>query len=137
MGASSLFISVVLALAMNSDSHASSLYGLMTVFTLPAFSMSIRCSCSNAEMVSQKYNDPWLKRRLTIPNPKITSLYCLPKIHKNPIAMRPIASNINTPTEKLAQLMLDIVERYPVKHAFSRLVSRTALTSLTRSRILS
>ena len=33
--------------------------------------------------------------------------------------MRPTASNINTPTEKLAQLMLNIVERYPIKHGFS------------------
>ena len=70
-----------------------------------------------ADMVSHKYNDPWLKRRLMITNPKIANLYCLQKIHKNPIAMIPFAFNINTPTEKLAQLMLGI--GYPVKHGFS------------------
>ena len=60
------------------------------------------------------------KRRLMIPNPKITTLYCLPKIHKPPqIAMKPIASNSNTATKKLAQLMLDIVERSPINHGFS------------------
>ena len=72
-----------------------------------------------ADMISEIYNDPWLKRRLLIPNPKIATLYALPKIHKNPIAMRPIASNICTPMEKMAQMMLEIAERYPIKHGFS------------------
>lgn len=72
-----------------------------------------------ATLVSKLYDAPYLKRRLTISNPSVASLYCLPKLHKNPIAMRPIASNINTPMERLAGFVIEILGQYPVTHGFS------------------
>ncbi|XP_062713449.1 uncharacterized protein LOC134290345 [Aedes albopictus] len=49
----------------------------------------------------------------------MASLYCLPKIHKNPVAMRPISSNICTPTEKMAAWLVGEMRRYPVTHGKS------------------
>ncbi|XP_055522888.1 uncharacterized protein LOC129717070 [Wyeomyia smithii] len=55
-----------------------------------------------------------LDRKLHVPNPKVASLYWLPKVHKNPLAMRPISSNICTPTEKMAAWLVDELRKYPV-----------------------
>ncbi|XP_055589485.1 uncharacterized protein LOC129741732 [Uranotaenia lowii] len=60
-----------------------------------------------------------LERKFLVPNPKVASLYCLPKIHKNPVAMRPISSNICTPTEKMAAWLVEEMRKYPVKHGKS------------------
>ncbi|XP_055622042.1 uncharacterized protein LOC129765657 [Toxorhynchites rutilus septentrionalis] len=57
-----------------------------------------------------------LERKLNVPNPKVASLYCLPKIHKNPVAMRPISSNICTPTEKMAAWLVEELKKYPITH---------------------
>lgn len=59
------------------------------------------------------------ERKLHVPNPKVALLYCLPKIHKNPVAMRPISSNICTPTEKMAAWLVDEMKKYPVTHGKS------------------
>lgn len=59
-------------------------------------------------------NDPSNQYRLHVSNPKVASLYALPKIHKNPISMRPICSNVNVPTEKLAGWLLKTLSKYPV-----------------------
>lgn len=71
-----------------------------------------------ANLVAEIYDDHYLKRRLTVSNPKIPTLYCLPKIHKNPLKMRPIASNIDSPMEKLADFALEILNKYPIKCGF-------------------
>lgn len=57
-----------------------------------------------------------LERKFLVPNPTVASLYCLPKIHKNPVGMRPISSNIRTPTEKMAAWLVEELKKYPVKH---------------------
>lgn len=59
------------------------------------------------------------KRKFHVPNPKVASLYCLPKIHKTPVGMRPICSNICTPTEKMAAWLVEEMKRYPVSHGKS------------------
>lgn len=43
------------------------------------------------------------KWRLMVQNPCVPKLYGLPKTHKNPLKMRPIISNCNSPLEKLAK----------------------------------
>lgn len=55
-----------------------------------------------------------LKYRLHVSNPKVASLYALPKIHKTPLKMRPICSNVNVPTEKLADWLLKTLKKYPI-----------------------
>ncbi|XP_062715519.1 uncharacterized protein LOC134291590 [Aedes albopictus] len=60
-----------------------------------------------------------LERKFHVPNPTVASLYCLPKIHKNPVGMRPISSNIRTPTEKMAAWLVEEMRKYPVKHGKS------------------
>ncbi|XP_053692163.1 uncharacterized protein LOC128740627 [Sabethes cyaneus] len=71
------------------------------------------------QKVARLMGDEKLERRLYVPNPKVASLYCLPKIHKNPLSMRPISSNICTPTEKMAAWLVDEIKRYPVTHGKS------------------
>lgn len=60
-----------------------------------------------------------LERKFHVPNPTVASLYCLPKIHKNPVGMRPISSNIRTPTEKMAAWLVEEMRKYPVTHGKS------------------
>ncbi|XP_055522595.1 uncharacterized protein LOC129716783 [Wyeomyia smithii] len=60
-----------------------------------------------------------LERRLLVSNPKVASLYCLPKIHKNPLAMRPISSNVSTPMEKMAAWVVNGMKHYPISHGAS------------------
>lgn len=60
-----------------------------------------------------------LERRFHVPNPTVAFLYCLPKIHKNPVGMRPISSNIRTPTEKMAAWLVNEMKKYAVKHGQS------------------
>lgn len=43
----------------------------------------------------------------------VTEIYAPPKTHKHGNKMRPIASNINTPTYKLAKLLVNEVEKLP------------------------
>ena len=49
---------------------------------------------------------PYLHHRLNMPNPRVPFLYALPKVHKPGDKMRPIVSNISTPTEKLASWLI-------------------------------
>ena len=44
--------------------------------------------------------------QLRISNPQVPKLYGLPKIHKPGKQMRPIASNINAPTKKIAKMLI-------------------------------
>ena len=71
------------------------------------------------QKVARLMGEEKLERRLHVPNPKVASLYCLPKIHKDPIAMRPISSNICTPTEKMAAWLVNEMKQYPVTHGKS------------------
>lgn len=69
--------------------------------------------------VARLMGEEKLERRFHVPNPKVPSLYCLPKIHKNPLAMRPISSNICAPTEKMAAWMVEELRKYPISHGKS------------------
>ncbi|XP_055590291.1 uncharacterized protein LOC129742418 [Uranotaenia lowii] len=71
------------------------------------------------QRVANLIGDSKLERKFLVPNAKVASLYCLPKIHKNPIAMRPISSNICTPTEKMAAWLVEEMKKYPVNHGKS------------------
>lgn len=65
------------------------------------------------QRIARLMGEEKLERKLHVPNSKVASLYCLPKIHKNPIAMRPICSNICTPTEKMAAWLVNEMKSYP------------------------
>ncbi|XP_062704209.1 uncharacterized protein LOC134286591 [Aedes albopictus] len=71
------------------------------------------------QKVAHLMGEERLDRKLHVPNPAVASLYCLPKIHKNPIGMRPIFSNIRTPTQKMAAWLVNEMKKYPVKHGKS------------------
>ncbi|XP_055527810.1 uncharacterized protein LOC129720373 [Wyeomyia smithii] len=71
------------------------------------------------QKVAHLMGETKLERKFYVLNSKVASLYCLPKIHKNPVAMRPICSNICTPTEKMAAWLVDEMKRYPVIHGKS------------------
>ncbi|XP_055542577.1 uncharacterized protein LOC129728186 [Wyeomyia smithii] len=71
------------------------------------------------QKVARLMGEDKLERKFHVPNPKVASLYCLPKIHKSPLAMRPISSNICTPTEKMAAWVVDEMKNYPVTHGMS------------------
>jgi hypothetical protein len=42
-------------------------------------------------------------RRLTVDNPVIPEFYCFPKIHKTGNKIRPVVSNVNSPTSKISE----------------------------------
>lgn len=44
-----------------------------------------------------------MRLKLQHSNPKVSRLYCLPKIHKPTLEMRALVSGIDSPTEKLAR----------------------------------
>ncbi|XP_065094759.1 uncharacterized protein LOC135715406 [Ochlerotatus camptorhynchus] len=69
--------------------------------------------------VARLMGEEKLIRKFHVPNPTVASLYCLPKIHKNPVEMRHISSNIRTPTEKLAAWLVEEMKQYPVTHGKS------------------
>lgn len=58
-------------------------------------------------------NDHKLEYKFHVTNPKVSKLYALPKIHKPGNKMRPIASNISTPTENMAKWLLKELETIP------------------------
>jgi uncharacterized protein YoxC len=53
------------------------------------------------------------KWRLKVSNPQVPMLYGLPKIHKPGNKMRPILSNVNAPTSKLAKWVVKEVNELP------------------------
>lgn len=69
--------------------------------------------------VARLMGEEKFQRKFHVPNPKVASLYCLPKIHKTPVGMRPICSNICTPTEKMAAWLVDELKKYPVSYGKS------------------
>ncbi|XP_062711417.1 uncharacterized protein LOC134289523 [Aedes albopictus] len=71
------------------------------------------------QKVARLVGEDCLERKLHVPNPKVASLYCLPKIHKNPVGMRPISSNVSTPTEKMAAWLVNELRKHPVAHGRS------------------
>lgn len=60
------------------------------------------CAKNLEDLAVQHY----FKYKVHVSNPKVATLYCLPKIHKNLLAKRPIASNVNALMEKLAYWFL-------------------------------
>ncbi|XP_053686378.1 uncharacterized protein LOC128735923 [Sabethes cyaneus] len=79
----------------------------------PLNSMIEEANCTRQE-VTRLMGEDNLNRKFLVPNPRVASLYCLPKLHKNPLAMRPISSNICTPTEKMAAWLVEEMKKYPV-----------------------
>ncbi|XP_055543038.1 uncharacterized protein LOC129728613 [Wyeomyia smithii] len=71
------------------------------------------------QKVAHLMGEERLERKFHVPNPMVASLYCLPKIHKNPVGMRPIFSNIRTPTEKMAAWLVEEMKKYPITHGKS------------------
>lgn len=94
-----------------------------------------------AKKVGQFMNNNFLSLSFSVPNPKVAFLYALPKIHKSPLKMRPIASNINTPMEKMAAWLLKKVGKYPINFRKSvsnsiELVDKIKHIQLKRGEIL-
>lgn len=52
-------------------------------------------------------------RNLIVPNPVMPEMYALPKTHKPGNKMRPIVSNINAPSYKMAKWLLSEVKQLP------------------------
>ena len=84
----------------------------------PLNAMVEEATCTR-QNVARLMGEDRLERKFLVPNPMVASLYCLPKIHKNPVGMRPIASNIRTPTEKMAGWLVDEMKKYPITHGKS------------------
>lgn len=59
------------------------------------------------------------KTKLLISNPRVPVLYGLPKIHKPNGGMRPIVSNINSPSERLAKWLVSEFQNLPPFPTFS------------------
>ncbi|XP_055522791.1 uncharacterized protein LOC129716972 [Wyeomyia smithii] len=68
------------------------------------------------QKIARLMGDEKLEKRLLVPNLRVASLYWLPKIHKNPIAMRPISSNICTPTEKMTAWLVSEIKKFLINH---------------------
>lgn len=68
---------------------------------------AVECKKLVCELTQNKF----LQYRLHVSNPKIASFYALPKIHKVSVKMRPICSNINVPTSKLADWLLTTLKK--------------------------
>lgn len=60
-----------------------------------------------------------LQRTLHIPNPNVAKLYGLPKIHKIGNKMRPIVSNVSTPSSKLAKWFVNEMNKLKPIRSFS------------------
>ena len=71
------------------------------------------------QKVAHLLGEDKLERKFHVPNPKVAALYCLPKIHKVPLAMRPISSNIGTPMEKMAAWVVEEMKKYPITHGMN------------------
>lgn len=74
----------------------------------------VKAATDCKKLVCDISNDRSLHYRLKISNPRVATLYALPKIHKNPVSMRPICSNVNVPTEQLSKWLLETLKKYPV-----------------------
>lgn len=56
-----------------------------------------------------KYITEEAAKKYTIYNSIPAKFYCLPKVHKNELAIRPIVSSINAPNSGIARLMTDVL----------------------------
>lgn len=64
----------------------------------------IKVATTSIATINQVFKTP--KWRLSVPNPKMPRLYGLPKVHKPGNKMRPIVSNIDSPTYKIAKWLV-------------------------------
>lgn len=101
----------------------------------------VRGATDCKKIICDLTEDRSLIYRLNVPNPKVASLYALPKIHKNPIKMRPISSNINVPTQNLSVWLLDYLKKFPINYGCSvknslDLVDKIKNVTLRRGHIL-
>lgn len=60
----------------------------------------------------EKVFGPSTKWKLKVSNAMVPKLYGLPKTHKTPLKMRPIISNNNAPTEKIAKWLVADFSKY-------------------------
>ena len=67
----------------------------------------------------------WLKRKLSVPNPQVPLIYCLPKIHKT--GDRPIVSSISSPSYLLAKWLVNEIKQLPSIKSLSVKILSTSL----------
>lgn len=72
-----------------------------------------------AKNISNILDDKFWNLKFKVSNPRVGILYALPKIHKDPIAMRPIVSNNNVPMEKQSEWLVNILKSYDIDIGFS------------------
>ena len=78
------------------------------IHTDPTKSLAVAINTYVDSMYQEGIIDPLTKKHLTLetdPPPRTQQLYFLKKIHKNPIAVRPIVSGCGGPTENISQLV--------------------------------
>lgn len=76
--------------------------------TDPTIPLTVAINTYVDSMYQEGIIDPIAKEHLTLetdPPPRTQQLYFLKKIHKNPIAVRPIVSGCGGPTERISQLI--------------------------------
>lgn len=77
-----------------------------------------------------------LRLKLTVSNPVLPKLYCLPKIHKVGIPMRPIVSGINCPTYLLSKWLVDEFSKLTPPIGFSVKNSYEFIDSISNFQLL-
>jgi predicted GIY-YIG superfamily endonuclease len=87
------------------------------------------------DLCDQGLINEWDRRRLTMPNPRIPSFTCLPKIHKSGNQIRPVVSNVNSPTEKISEFLVKKIKSWKREETFSIKNSIEASKVLTSLRI--
>jgi len=90
-------------------------YKVINKNPLSKYITSVSTSLKNCKNVIS--NDH--KRKLTVPNPNLPRLYCLPKIHKDGKQMRPIVSCVNAPSYNISKWLLHEFQKLEFPETFS------------------
>ncbi|SRR6266436_778540 len=77
-------------------------YDLISKSPLDKFQRQLKATLQTCKTFVTKE----LKKVLIVPNPVLPKLYCLPKVHKPGVPMRPIVSGIDSPTYKLSKFLV-------------------------------
>jgi hypothetical protein len=81
-------------------------------------------------------NNKHLKWKLQISNPVLPKLYCLPKIHKTGIPMRPIVSGINSPSYWISKFLVHEFSQLEPPKGFSIKNSHDFIAKVKDSKLL-